>query len=54
MPPLATESAVARVSAFAEKLPEASRATSVDGVFALVAFVPIVIPVEPLYDVPVR
>ena len=38
----------------AEKFPEASRATMVEAVFASVAFVPMVIPVEPLYEVPVR
>lgn len=38
----------------AEKLPEASLATKVETVLALVALVPIVTPVEPLYEVPVR
>ncbi len=36
------------------KLPEASRATMAEAVFAFVASVPMVTPVEPLYDVPVR
>ena len=38
----------------AEKLPEPSRATMVEAVLALVASVPIVTVVDPLYAFPVR